>query len=1125
MPKFERLLGRMRCYDQLGEWHRLDAIAQDAWEKNKGNIASLKKIADEGRGASVAFDLGRYESFRGRLEVTDPRSYTGGYYRALMAVKEDRLEEAEKWLLISRKALDPVLTASIGESYPRAYREVMNSQQLVEIGEMIAYKRNPSENAKRHLGNVWNRRLVGCTFDRLVWYRSLMVRSLVLSVPENYPWWLRFCSLCRKSGRLPMALEAFCKLLNPDLPFETTFESEEGMCLYEDRLAELARTHLKFDVPLAFAKYLWARGRHKPAFKLLKEKANELRKPTRGGAFLRSEAKVFAKLASWVRHLRDSLGANKGQMGTELDYALKATEYDPSWHYAWHSWGLLHAERASEIISRDNPNYNSADSADGRKTLSLPPKTYTQQFVISVKARNSIKCAIQGLHKAVERDGRTRMQDQLKILQLWHHYGSVEELRKVFIMVADECNADLWTDVIPQILTPLYSRNYLVQQGIKRLLLRIAERHPQMTCYPLIVAVNSSHKERTETARAVLDEIRKMHELVVTTTEKFAKELVRVTILWNEMWLDGLENAARKYKETMDPEKFCEVVDRVHVITRGLAETKNESEFQGKFEAKFVDARRAVRESDIRVAWNRYGQIREALHKDINNQKKLMMNEVSTFLDNARNLPIAIPGTYRPHYKEKIFVSSVEREMIILQSKERPRKLFLRGSNGCMYGFLLKGHEDLRQDERIMQMHGLINSLLRNSEDTNLRAVKIRRYLVVALSPEAGLIELVPNMDTLHAVVKQYRESRHLLLNLEPRLMMRQVPNYDVLPLLQKVNIFENMLQETMGNDMACILWMRSRSSELWLERRTTYAQSLAVTNIAGYLLGIGDRHPSNIMLDRESAELMHIDFGDIFEIAQQRPDHPERVPFRLTRLLVGGLEPCGVDGIYHRTSVRFVELIRKDKDSLMAILDAFVYDPIIRNRLLTSIEDKKFPEHDEETDRLRHTPAAVEEGAVRLENAVSGDNDSDRSSQEDANAVLVNGSNHSGSSKQKQLVARENNNTKHKRRNLIKQSARKDEQATTTDPPSGASDEMEHIADDDSSTKVSVIDGEVVRDRESALNKRALKAIDRVKDKLYGREFGCGVVSPEDQVVRIVADATSVENLCQHFVGWCPFW
>ena len=40
------------------------------------------------------------------------------------------------------------------------------------------------------------------------------------------------------------------------------------------------------------------------------------------------------------------------------------------------------------------------------------------------------------------------------------------------------------------------------------------------------------------------------------------------------------------------------------------------------------------------------------------------------------------------------------------------------GSDGCEYMFLLKGHEDLRQDKRVMQLFELINTLLAANQET-----------------------------------------------------------------------------------------------------------------------------------------------------------------------------------------------------------------------------------------------------------------------------------------------------------------------------------------------------------------------------------------------------------------------
>jgi len=45
-----------------------------------------------------------------------------------------------------------------------------------------------------------------------------------------------------------------------------------------------------------------------------------------------------------------------------------------------------------------------------------------------------------------------------------------------------------------------------------------------------------------------------------------------------------------------------------------------------------------------------------------------------------------------------------------------------------------------------------------------------------------------------------------------------------------------------------------------------------------GYILGLGDRHPSNLMLDRYSGKLLHIDFGDCSEASMHRDKFPEKV-------------------------------------------------------------------------------------------------------------------------------------------------------------------------------------------------------------------------------------------------------
>lgn len=58
------------------------------------------------------------------------------------------------------------------------------------------------------------------------------------------------------------------------------------------------------------------------------------------------------------------------------------------------------------------------------------------------------------------------------------------------------------------------------------------------------------------------------------------------------------------------------------------------------------------------------------------------------------------------------------------------------------------------------------------------------------------------------------------------------------------------------------------------------------------------------------------------------------------------------------------------------------------------------------------------------------------------------------------------------------------------------------------------------------ALNKKAVAIVHRVRDKLTGRDF-CTEDSLDvhRQVELLIAQATSHENLCQCYIGWCPFW
>ena len=51
-----------------------------------------------------------------------------------------------------------------------------------------------------------------------------------------------------------------------------------------------------------------------------------------------------------------------------------------------------------------------------------------------------------------------------------------------------------------------------------------------------------------------------------------------------------------------------------------------------------------------------------------------------------------------------------------------------------------------------------------------------------------------------------------------------------------------------------------------WFTMRLNFSRSVATTSIVGHILGLGDRHTSNILIDNKTGEVVHIDLGIAFE-------------------------------------------------------------------------------------------------------------------------------------------------------------------------------------------------------------------------------------------------------------------
>ena len=95
-----------------------------------------------------------------------------------------------------------------------------------------------------------------------------------------------------------------------------------------------------------------------------------------------------------------------------------------------------------------------------------------------------------------------------------------------------------------------------------------------------------------------------------------------------------------------------------------------------------------------------------------------------------------------------------------------------------------------------------------------------------------------------------------------------------------------------------------------------------------GHVLGLGDRHGHNILLDSKTGEVVHIDLGVAFEMGRVLPV-PELVPFRLTRDIVDGMGITKTEGVFRRCCEFTLDALREETYSIMTILDVLRYDPL----------------------------------------------------------------------------------------------------------------------------------------------------------------------------------------------------
>ena len=126
-------------------------------------------------------------------------------------------------------------------------------------------------------------------------------------------------------------------------------------------------------------------------------------------------------------------------------------------------------------------------------------------------------------------------------------------------------------------------------------------------------------------------------------------------------------------------------------------------------------------------------------------------------------------------------------------------------------------------------------------------------------------------------------------------------------------------------------LQVASGCPEAFLAARRVFAASLAASSISGWIVGLGDRHCENILLDVSHGSLVHVDFGYAFGTGTLTLPIPEIVPFRATRTFLGALKPLDAREWLETDMARVLTALRSGKNLLKGAYGHFHPGPNFR--------------------------------------------------------------------------------------------------------------------------------------------------------------------------------------------------
>ncbi|OQS07464.1 phosphatidylinositol kinase (PIK-5) [Thraustotheca clavata] len=767
---------------------------------------------------------------------------------------------------------------------------VLAIQKLQQQQRLLGATTNDFQNQQRELLNAWKERHIVYSADTDAYIHVLDMEETLFNIlnwSEYLPeWHIKRAKAARKANRPAIAFSALSQLENIEstlsFPMKVQTELEKAHIYYEQGdtsrallvTKQLHRHLLQTKTePLLLARVQLTIGKW---LAFMKAERNEVIQ----NEYLIASTAIFEQLNPEINHGREAAKA----------YLTVANYLFENYHQVKSRVESNEWKRGKQVAL--------AQEKELRACEELPDSARYQKHIVPLKKQveydkaerqiveNSVliylKGALRNYGLSLRYAPYMDMTPVFRIISLWFQHGNDPSVNEEMDSIVESVPSYKIIPLSYQILSRLASSVSLPQfhSVLEALVLRLCVDHPHHTIVQLLALKNTGKHGNMQ-----------FRENVGSGKAEAAAQILKRVQLHNSTTSELVQNM----EALCDAYVKLALFDTQEFVRKGIKKIAFSNVVVGKHNVPFDQCLRLRR-------LNQDTQARPAV------------------------LTLSIAPRSDRDYTNVPRVQSFESTFTITDTGiHRPKIIYCFGSDGIRRKQLVKGNDDTRQDLVIEQTFEMVNTFLSEQQSTNRRRLRIKTYKVTPLGPVAGVLEWVDNTMPIGNYLTgrgMDAHSRH-----HPNEWKHPVCRQYLQRSTDKYRAFLD-IQANFTPVFHHFFLEKYPDPAIWYARRVAYTRSAAVTSIVGHILGIGDRHSSNILIDEATGELVHIDFGVVFDqgMALQTP---ETVPFRLTRDLVDGMGITGVDGLFTRTCEETLQVLRKKGTALTTILEVFIHDPL----------------------------------------------------------------------------------------------------------------------------------------------------------------------------------------------------